>query len=177
MTTLPYGLRDVKIAPIGVDGAPGTLVDLPNARTLSFSESEEFEELRGDDKVVASRGSGPAVEWELESGGISLEALVVLNGGSLVVSGTEPAIVKTYSKRTSDARPYFFAEGQAISDSGGDFHARLHRCKSTDSVEGELSDGSFWLTSASGTAFGSLETGNEDLVYEFVENAQVTAIG
>jgi hypothetical protein len=177
MTSLPYGLRDVKIASLGTDGATkGTLVDLPNARTFSFSEGEEFQELRGDDKVVASRGSGPTVEWELESGGISLEALVVINGGSLEVTGTAPAEVRTYSKRTTDSRPYFFVEGQAISDSGGDFHVVLHRVKSTDNVEGELSDGEFWLTSAGGTAFGSLDAGSEDLIYEFVENSTVTAI-
>lgn len=177
MTSLPYGLRDVKIATLGADGATkGTLVDLPNARTFSFSEGEEFQELRGDDKVVASRGSGPEVEWDLESGGISLEALVVINGGTLTESGTVPAVTKTYAKKTSDSRPYFFVEGQAISDSGGDFHVVLHRCKATDSVEGELADGEFWLTSAGGTAFGSLETGQEDLIYEFVQNGVVTAI-
>lgn len=177
MTSLPYGLRDVKLASLGADGATkGSLVDLPNSRTLSFSEGEEFQELRGDDKVVASRGSGPQVEWDLEAGGISLEALVIVNGGTVTVSGTAPATTKTYAKKTTDARPYFFAEGQAISDSGGDFHVVLHRNKATDAVEGELSDGEFWLTSAGGTSFGSLETGNEDLVYEFVENGLVTPI-
>ncbi|MFT8046885.1 hypothetical protein ACMYMB_23080, partial [Salmonella enterica subsp. enterica serovar Enteritidis] len=56
-TSLPYGLRDVKLTPL-VNGVPGTPVDLPNARTLSFSESEDSEELRGDDKIVATRGKG-----------------------------------------------------------------------------------------------------------------------
>lgn len=174
-TALPYGLRDIKIATLN-GAVRGPLVDLPNARTLSFSESEEFEELRGDDKVVTSRGSGAAVTWDMESGGIALEAYVILNGGSLVESGVAPTSTKTYSKKSTDSRPYFFAEGQAISDSGGDFHARLFRCKSTEGVEGELSDGSFWLTSASGIALGSLEAGSEDVIYEFVQNEVATAI-
>lgn len=174
-TALPYGLRDIKIATL-VGATKGPLVDLPNARTLSFSESEEFEELRGDDKVVTSRGSGAAVTWELESGGIALEAYIILNGGTLTESGVTPNAIKKYSKKSTDSRPYFFLEGQAISDSGGDFHARLYRCKSTDGVEGELADGSFWLTSASGIALGSLEAGVEDVIYEFVQNETATAI-
>ena len=53
---LPYGLRDVKLTPLGVDGAtPGSAVDLPASQTLSFSETEDFEELRGDDTVQASQ--------------------------------------------------------------------------------------------------------------------------
>ena len=44
-TALPYGIRDIKITPY-TDAAATTLavtsIDLPNARTLSFSETEEF---------------------------------------------------------------------------------------------------------------------------------------
>ena len=53
---LPYGLRDVKLTPIDDAGVLGTPVDLPAARTFSFSEAEEFEELRGDDQVVEEPG-------------------------------------------------------------------------------------------------------------------------
>ena len=55
-TSLPYGLRDIKVTPISAAGVIGTMVDLPNARTLSFEENEDFVQLRGDDKVVAERG-------------------------------------------------------------------------------------------------------------------------
>lgn len=174
MSSLPYGLRDVKLTPIAGDGSLGVAVDLPNSRTFSFSEAEDFEELRGDDKVVARRGKGPSVEWELEAGGISLAAYVVLNGGTLTTTGVTPNVVNTYSKKATDARPYFQAEGQAISESGGDFHVVLYRCKATGSLEGELSDGAFWLTSASGSADGDPTT---DVIYDFVENETATAIG
>ena len=87
--TLPYGLRDVKVWPAG--GAVDDGIDLPNAQTFSFEESEEFTELRGDDKVVATRGQGPGVAWELGSGGIDLEAYAIINGGEVVVSGVTPA--------------------------------------------------------------------------------------
>jgi hypothetical protein len=159
--SLPYGLRDVQINP-GPDA-----IDLPNARTLSFTENEDFEELRGDDRTVANRGKGPTVAWDLEGGGISLEAYAALAGGTVTVSGVTPAQVKTYAKKVTDQRPSFDVEGQALSESGGDFHPVLHNCKVTDSLTGELADGAFWLTGASGTAIGDTTTGD---LYEFVQN-------
>lgn len=170
---LPYGLRDIKIAPLPPTGVPGTMVDLPNAQTMSFSENEDYSELRGDDKVVAKRGNGATVEWELESGGISLEAYVIINGGTLTTAGVTPNIKKTYKKKSTDARPDFWAEGQAMSENGGDFHMVLERCKADGGVEGELADGEFWVSSASGSAIG---TAVGDDLYEFVDNETAAAI-
>lgn len=175
--TLPYGLRDVKLTPYTSATALATAsVDLPNARTFSFEEAEEFEELRGDDKVVATAGKGASISWELESGGISLEAYQTMNGGTVTESGVEPALNKTYAKKVTDRRPEFKVEGQAISESGGDFHVVVHRCKATESLSGTLEDGTFWLTGASGTGLPSRITAEEDLLYEFVQNSEVTAI-
>jgi len=175
---LPYGLRDVKLTAYTDAAATtlGTSVDLPVGRTFSFSEAEEFTELRGDDKVVATRGQGSTVEFELESGGISLDAWKVLSGGTLTTTGTAPAQSKKLSKKSTDARPYFKVEGQVISDSGGDVHCVLPKCKVTDSLEGEFSDGEFMLTNASGTAIGSTLTGQEDVVYEMTQNETAVAI-
>ena len=177
-TSLPYGLRDVKLTPY-TDGSATTLgaaVDLPNARTLSFSEAEEFTELRGDDKVVTTRGQGSSVEWDLEAGGLDLDALKVFAGGTVVETGVAPNSVKTYTKKVTDARPFFQVEGQVISDSGGDVHCVLDRCRVTGNIEGEFSDGNFFLTSGSGVALPSLQTGRTDTIYEFIQNETVTAI-
>src|SRR5688500_1715920 len=107
---LPYGLRDVKLTPINSDGSLGTPVDLPVSQTLSFSEAEEFEELRGDDRLVAVHGQGATVEWELEAGGISLEAWAILTGGELTETGATPNQTKSLLKKTTHARPYFRIE-------------------------------------------------------------------
>lgn len=177
-TALPYGLRDVRLTPYTNDSGTtlGTPVDLPYARTFSFSEAEEFTELRGDDKVVTTRGQGASVEWDLESGGLSLEALKVMAGGTVVETGVTPNIIKKYTKKATDSRPFFKVEGQVISDSGGDVHCVLDRCRTTGNIEGEFSDGNFFLTSGSGAALPSLLTGRVDTIYEFVQNETVTAI-
>lgn len=173
-TALPYGLRDVKVTPIDDAGAYGTMVDLPNARTLSFAEAEEFTELRGDDKLVAIRGNGAEVTWSLEGGGISLDAWAAIGGGTVLESGTTPNIVKTFSKVGGETRPYFLVEGQAISDSGGDFHAKIYRCRATDDMEAEMGDGEFMLSNAGGRALP--DPNNADALYDFIHNETATDI-
>lgn len=169
---LPFGLRDVKVAPVSAAGVVGTMVDLPNAQTLSFTEDEDFTQLRGDDAVRATRGSGATVSWDLEAGGISLEAYVIINGGTLTVTGVTPSVKKKYTKKATDARPTFWAEGQAMSESGGDFHYTLYRAKADGGVEGSLADGEFWITKASGTAIADAS----DNLYDLTLNETVAAI-
>lgn len=178
VTPLPYGLRDVKLTPYTTSAATtlGTSIDLPNSRTLSFSEAEEFTELRGDDKVVTTRGQGASVEWELEAGGLNLECLKVIAGGAIVETGVTPNQKKVYTKKVTDSRPFFKAEGQAISDSGGDLHCVLDLCRATGNIEGEFGDGEFFLTAGSGVALPSRISGREDTLYEFVQNESVVAV-
>ena len=178
---LPFGLRDIRLTPYTDGGATllGTPVDLPVSRQLSFSETEEYEELRGDDQVVATHGSGPIVEWELESGGISFDAWKVLTGGRI---DEVSAGIWRFRKKVTDQRPYFKIEGQSISDAGGDLHCVIYRAKCNDSLEGEFSDQTFFLTSCSGVGYGAL-TGdpNDDnteygTVYDFFQNDTITNI-
>lgn len=178
---LPFGLRDVKVGLLDpVTQLPIALVDLPNGQTFSFTDEEDFEVLRGDDRDVARRGKGATVAWELESGGISLEAYAIMAGGTVTVSGTGTDTTKSYRKRVTDQRPDFWVEGQSMSESGGDFHCVLPRCKADDSLEGELADGTFWVSSASGHGMSSLapetDTKHFELLYEFVHNEQAKTI-
>jgi hypothetical protein len=171
---LPYGLRQVQITPYTTDAATvlaASSVRFPHSRTFSFSETEEFTELRGDDKLVAVHGQGPVVEWELEGGGFSFEAVKTMLGGTLVETGITPNQVKEYHKLDSDTRPYFKAQGRSISDSGGDFHCVVYRAKITENVELELSDGEFALTSASGQGLSSLVADTTfGRCYSFIQN-------
>lgn len=171
-TVLPFGLRHVKLTPIDTDGTLGTPVRLPVSQTFSFAETEDFEELRGDDKVKAERGQGPTVDWELAAGGISFEAFTVLAGGSITESGVSPDLVKTFAKGGYDARPYFRVEGQAISDSGGDLHCVVFRCRCNSDINGEMADGSFWITNASGRGYP--DEANNDRLYEFRQHETAT---
>lgn len=177
-TALPYGIRDCKLTPY-TDNA-GTIlgtasVDLPNMQTFSFSETEEFQELRGDDRVVTTRGQGAQVEWSIEAGGVALRIWAFLTGGSVTESGVAPSRSVTVRKKSSDNRPFFRLEGQAISDSGGDVHAIVYRCRSNSNIEGSFSDGEFFITSASGVGLPLMDE-DFDLLYDFVQNEVKKAI-
>lgn len=171
----PYGIRDIKITAF-TDKAGTTLattsVDLPYARQLSFSEVEDYTELRGDDKVVASVGSGPSVEFDLEAGGIDFAAFKAMAGGTVTTTGTGATMKTVYAKKGVDARPYFKIEGQAISDSGGDVHTIIWKAKCTGDLSGEFKDGEFFLTKASGIGIPDAT----DRLYDFVENGAIVPI-
>lgn len=170
---LPFGLRDVKLTPIDAAGAYGSIVDLPASRTFSFSESEDFEELRGDDIVQAEHGNGPLIDWDLEQGGISLAALKVMAGGTLTQSGVTPNLKNLWAKGGLDARPYFYVEGQAINDNAGDTHVILYRCKATGDIGGEFSEGSFAMLGTSGRAYP--DTLHSNKLWDIVHNETAAA--
>jgi hypothetical protein len=143
---------------------------------MTFTSAEAFTVLRGGDRASRSRGTGPGADWELEGGGLSMEAWACLDGGTVVTSGVTPAQVKTYSKTTDDSRPYFKAKGRSISDAGGDFVVVLYRCRATKDLKGELADGAWWVTAASGECFPSLEVGLENALYDFIQNETAAAL-
>lgn len=182
---IPYGLRDVKIRPytdLSATVLSATKIDLPYAQTFSFSDTEEYNDLRGDDKLVTSHGQGSEVEWSLASGGISLEAYAAMAGGTVNESGVTPNQVKRYRKNVQNQRPWFLTEGQAISDSGGDVHGVVFLCRVTGEIQGEMADGEFWVTEASGKGFparadnlGSYANVIDDL-YDLIQNETITAI-
>jgi hypothetical protein len=179
-TSLPYGMRQVRITPFTDQTTTvyaGASIPLPNSQTFTFADTEDFQDLRGDDQTAATHGKGTIVDWELEAGGISLEAYQALAGGVITTSGVTPNLKKRYSKYTTDAtdatkytRPYFKAEGRAISDSGGDFHLVVYRARATDDIKGELKDGEFWITGAKGRGLGSLVPADLNLAYDLVFN-------
>lgn len=175
VNSLPYGLRDVKLTPIDPStGAYGVMVDLPASRTLTWAESEDFEQLRGDDIVQAERGNGPVGSWDLEQGGISLAAYAVISGGTTGEAGISPNIIRTFSKTGLQARPYFRVDGQAINDNGGDTHVILYRCKSTGDIGGEFTDGAFTVTKCSGSFYP--DQNHASKLYDVIANETVTSI-
>lgn len=170
---LPFGCHDIKLFSLTGE-VPGSPVDLPNSQTLSFAEAEAFVQLRGDDGLVAIHGKGPAVNWDLEEGGISLQAYQTMNGGTLTTTGVTPNQVTRYDKTGNDVRPYFTVEGQAISDSGGDFHVVIYRCKVTGDMKGDMKDGAFWVTGVKGEA---IPRSSDARLYSFLQNETAAAIG
>lgn len=158
----PFGLRDVKLTNIAGD----TQVDLPAARTLSFSERVKSGELSGDDQLVSVVSYSEAVEWSLEAGGISLEAYALITGRTATESGTTPNQVNTMAGSAGDCYPFFKVYGKAIGDGcTDDIHCKLFKVKVT-SIDGSFGDGDFWVTSCSGIGIDDGSNG----IFEFVQH-------
>jgi len=168
----PFGLREVVLTPIldSVLETLGTPKKLSASRTFTFTEAEEYVELRGDDRLIISRGMGPEVDWELEGGGIDLDVYNIMFGGTLSNTGVTPNQVRTVRKLVTQSRPYFKVEGRAINDGGGDQHAVVFRCRATSDVESTFADGQFYMTQAEGKGFGSLAVASLDALYDFIQN-------
>ena len=108
----PFGLRQITLVPLPT----GTAVVLPSAQTLSFSESLISGELRGDDAVQAIAAITDKVEWSLEAGGISFDALKVMTGRTIATTGTTPAQKNTLTIAAGDNMPYFKVYGKVIKE-------------------------------------------------------------
>ena len=175
---LPYGVRDLKLTQY-IDAAGNVLgttsVDLPNIQTLSFSESEEFQELRGDDRLITTRGQGAQVDWDLEAGGMSTAVWAMLTGGSVIETGLTPNRVIELRKKGTESRPFFRIDGKIISDSGGDILVRIYRCRCNDTIDADFSDGEFMTTAVSGVGMPLLDDTN-DLLYSIFRRETSSAL-
>lgn len=157
----PFGLRDVKLTDMGGT----TQVDLPASRTFSFSERIRSGELSGDDKTLAVVAFADAVEWQLEAGGISLAAYALMTGRTVATSGTTPNQTTTLTGEAQEAFPYFKVYGKSLGDGKDDIHCKLFKCKLT-SIQGQFSDGEFFVTQAGGIAIDDGTNG----IFDFVQN-------
>lgn len=165
---LPYGMRDIKVTPISANlvGAItyGTMVDLPAAQTLSWNTTEDYEQIRGDDIVQGEHGNGRIIEWELAAGGLGIDAVAVIMGGTVTSTGTTPAIVKKLATVGTTAAPYFRIDGQAINDNGGDTKVVIYRAKATGGYEGAFEDATFMTTGISGNGYPNADNALFDIV-------------
>jgi hypothetical protein len=157
-----FGLRDVKLTDI----SGSTQVDLPSAMVFTFSERVKSGELSGDDKTVSVVTRADAVEWSLENGGISLEAVALMTGRTAASSGTTPNRTLTLTGEATEQFPYFKVYGKSIGDGSDDVHIKLWKVKLTSALEGQFSDGEFWVSKCSGVGIDDGTNG----VYDIVQN-------
>jgi hypothetical protein len=162
----PFGLR--QIALYSSDGTGKVL--LPTALMLHVTPLLETARFEADGHLVGAASFVAGAEWELEAGGISLEALAKLTGGNAVSVGSTPNRTLTLSEDAGLHMPYVRIAGRAVAADGGDIIARLYRCK-LEALEGTFRDGEFWVSYAKGVAVT-----NGSVVYEFVQQETVAAL-
>ncbi len=161
----PFGLREVRL----IKGA--TVISLPAATKLSFKERIVKDELKGNDKIVGTAAISEAVDWEIDQGGISLEAYALMTGRSAVESGVAPNRVDTMTGRAQDTFPYFKAYGKSVGDGTDDMWCVLFQMKLTE-FDGSLDMDKFEVSKCKGLAVDDGVNG----VFQFVQHETATAL-
>lgn len=152
-------LKDVKIAPLTSDpegSTPeyGPVIDIPGIVRLSISPNVERKELNGDNRVMDIWTKVRSITVEFEHSKLSLDALQIMLGGSVTMSGTDPDQTVTYSLTADDNPQYFKLEGQVVyvEEGLGDVHFVLYKCLAEDPPNWEVQDQSGEFATVSGSA-------------------------
>ncbi len=156
----PFGMNEIKL----VRGE--SEVALPASRRMMFKERLISSEFKGDDALQAVASFSEAAEFEIEAGGLSLEAYGLMTGRTVTEAGTTPNRTNTLTGSGAQSYPYFTIYGKVLGDNGDDVHCKLFKCKLTEGLEGTFQHGEFMASKIKGLAIDDGTNG----IYDFVQN-------
>jgi hypothetical protein len=142
--TKVFAVTDAKIAKVTADPAGGATVvaasvDVPGIKTVSIGGDVKTAELRGDNTRLDFGAVLSGVTIEFEYAKLSLDALAVLLGPTVVDSGTTPnqtALLGLTSANASLNYFQFTAQSKGTDTIGGDAVMTLYKCVLTGFPEG-----------------------------------------
>ena len=142
-------LTEVGIAQLMTDSETspnyGTLVKLTGSTKLTISPKTEIKKLKGDSKLLDVYQRTTEIEVDVEMAMLPVSALPIIQGGTVVESGTTPNSKSLYSlKGANTSSPYFKIEGRwtYVGEGIGDAHVILYKVKATDFPPVEINDAS-----------------------------------
>ncbi len=157
----PMGLRDLKVAPYPT----GAAVDVGAAIEATVEDRVKTAELPGDDAIAALSSYIEAATVKLSAGGISMEAIQVIAGKTLVESGSTPTTVRTQTT-TAGRLPYFRLFGKSLGEGDDDVHVQVFKVKLTKSPGVSMKNGEFHISECEGLALPN-DSGD---IYDVIEN-------
>lgn len=161
-----YGLNQIRIVP-----GSGSAIDLDAAQELEYEEDTENAELKGNDKIVASRTFMKAIKWKMKGGGLSLEAYAALTGRTATVTGTGATEKVTMQMKGGDSYPSVKIYGKAIGTTD-DLHVKFNNCIVQKMTAVQLKNGAFNEFSCEGIAIAD----GTNIVGEVVQNKTAAAL-
>jgi hypothetical protein len=134
----PFGLRQVVIT----DENGANAVALPRGLLLHVTPRIEVAEFAVEGVLVGAAAMVAGADWEVEAGGISLEAWARLTGLTLTAAGSTPNRTWSMAATGGAVFPYCRIYGRAVGDGAADdVYCRLYRAKLV-SLEGTFRRGS-----------------------------------
>lgn len=176
--TVVLGIDDAKIFQLSADTGSAltyaTVLSLPGLQKLEIASQVTEKALKSDEKVLDYYVNTDFISWAFYSTKISLEALAVLEGGTLTLSGTTPNQTYTYSTTKNSMPNYFKLEAKANYTAGanGDFHLKMYKCK-VNSIDILHLASDYAIVTATGVA---IPTTNNGKIKDNVINETATAI-
>ncbi len=172
-------LKDVKISPLLTDPSGGTAtygtgVDIPGVLELLATPKFKSATLEGDGKILDVWSQAESIEWSFSHGKFSLDALAIITGGTVTLSGVTPNQVQRFRQTGNDVAPYFKIEGQAVYADVGDVHVVLCKCKITgDGPAWTMNGKEFAKVDAKGI---TIPRASDDVLMDAFLNETLTAI-
>lgn len=172
------GIDDAKIFQLTADGsstlAYGNAISVPGIQKLEITSQVTETALKSDEKVLDYYVNTDYISWAFYSAKISLEALSILEGGTLTLGGASPSQAYTYSIGKTSLPNYFKLEAKANYTAGanGDFHLKLFKCKSNN-VDIQYLANDYAIVTATGVAIPTTFDGK---IKDNVINETATAI-
>jgi len=176
--TIVLGIDDAQIFELTADSSSSltydSAIELPGLQKIEMAPQVTEKTLNSDETVLDYYVKTDYFAWMINSTKISLEALAVLEGGTLTLSGTTPSQIYTYSTNESDSPSYFKLEAKANYTAGdnGDFHLKMYKCKANN-VDIQYLSNDYAIVSATGVAIPTTYDGK---IKDYVINETAAAI-
>jgi hypothetical protein len=173
---LPFGLRSAALSPLTVEPSTyGAKVDVPRIQNIEMAEEEDSTEMNAADVRVAvhtfaTRGTG-----SITAGGMNLDTLALLTGGSVSAAvGSSPNRVVTFARTSTQTKKYFKMEGQIYGDDAGDLHMIWFKVKCSGGPTFAANQGEFMVLT--GDLEGVFTSETPGKLYTLIANETVIAI-
>lgn len=172
------GLDDVKIFELTTDDASnlayGSAVDVAGIQNIDLKPNYVQKQLMQDEEVDGIYQKLKAITWAFSNAKVSIDALKILEGGTLTSSGNTPNQKNTFTLIEDSEPKYFKLEGKIdySTDAIGDFHLVLYKCKAL-TLEVAYRAQNYAIVSASGIA---IPTVNNSKIRDYVMNETATSI-
>jgi hypothetical protein len=162
----PFGLKQLVIYSADGTGA----VTLPVSLMMHVTPVIETARFVADGVGVGASAMVTLLEWELEAGGLNLDAYAKLTGLSVATAGSNPNRTQTLSVGAGLGMPYLRIYGRAVGDAGDGMVVKLYKVK-LESIEGAFRRGDFYITSCAGVAVKHSSLGLVDFVGQETKTA------
>lgn len=171
----PFGLRNAGLYALTTEPATyAAKTDVARIQNIELAEEADSVDLSAQDVVMATHQFADRLTGNFQQGGMNIDTLVVLTGGTVATTGVTPNRVTTFSRKGTDAKKYHKLIGQSYADDAGDIHMIAYKGKMSSGPTYAQNQGEFMAVSGDMLYVFNGETPSK--LYDIVAHETITAI-